>query len=157
MEKLVNPIFPSFTLDSFLDFLQCYIFLCKVADDVGNEVNKVFEEWGSKRGRSKYEQKSWNASSNSPWQDETWPSKPQLTAHHSSQGGTNNSTQDTMEEPLEIGNWEENEAWLNEGQVGPRQLVYEGDQLVPENLQALQVDVQLRVDFKPCLLKDIST
>jgi hypothetical protein len=60
-----------------------------------------------------------------------------------------------MEEPLEIGNWEENEAWLNEGQVGPGQLVYEGNRLVPENLQAL--DVQLRVDFKPCLLKDIST
>ena len=35
-----------------------------------------------------------------------------------------------MEEPLEIGNWEENEAWLNEGQVGPGQLVYKGNQLV---------------------------
>ena len=45
-----------------------------------------------------------------------------------------------MEEPLEIGNLEENEAWLNEGQVGPGQLVYKGNQLVMHWVPAIRDD-----------------
>jgi hypothetical protein len=46
---------PRFKLDSFQAFIESNIFLCNVADFVGNEVDKVFREWETKEGRSKYE------------------------------------------------------------------------------------------------------
>jgi hypothetical protein len=66
-EKVVNPVFPDFVLDSFPNFIQCYIFLCKIAEHLGDEVNKVFKEWDTEDGRSNFKKRSQNTSTNRPW------------------------------------------------------------------------------------------
>jgi hypothetical protein len=36
-----------FTLATFPNFLRCYVFLCKVAEDIADEVQEVFSQWES--------------------------------------------------------------------------------------------------------------
>ena len=66
-EKVVNPVFPDFVLDSFPNFIQCYIFLYKIVEHLGDEVDKVFKEWDTDDGRSNFKKRSQNTSTNRPW------------------------------------------------------------------------------------------
>jgi len=67
--KGVYPTPYTFSLETFCGFLQCYIFLCKVADYAAEEIQKVFDKWETPRGRKKYEKIATKASnSKKPWQ-----------------------------------------------------------------------------------------
>ena len=42
---MVYPTEYVFTLATFPDFLRCYVFLCKVAEDIADEVQELFTQW----------------------------------------------------------------------------------------------------------------
>jgi len=39
--QVVYPMEPAFSLQTFPDFIHCYIFLCKVADYIAEQVNNL--------------------------------------------------------------------------------------------------------------------
>ena len=49
--QLVYPINARFILNDFWSYIQCYMFFCKLADHVGGEVEKVFQEWETENGK----------------------------------------------------------------------------------------------------------
>src|ERR1700747_402505 len=46
-DKVVSPLKSGFPLETFPDFILCYILLCRIADHVAEKVNGVFEKWKS--------------------------------------------------------------------------------------------------------------
>jgi hypothetical protein len=139
-EKIVFPVAGNFRLDSFPEFLLCYIFLCKVANHIGTEIDRVFGEWETKEGRLRYEESSRKAREN-PWRRLAGP--PRSRGGGSSRlAGSGSSAQDAME-PLELEDCEDNGMIVTPNE---RRLVHGGDQLVRGNLQAF--DAHLGVESK---------
>jgi hypothetical protein len=134
-EKVVYPVKPYFTLDNFAAFVRCYIFLCKVADYVANEIDNVFKEWETEDGRSKFKERS-QAAKARPWRDEDEPRSPTTRRRSSSSGGGGTNAQD-MEDRVDDGMSDT----PNECQG-----VHGGDKMVQENLQAF--DALAGVDSK---------
>ena len=118
---------PSFDLSTFPAFIACFIVLCRVSDYVRGDINKVFEEWETEDGRSKYEERCQNTGARDPWR---LVAKPESTSHDSSGLSGGRSTQDAMEGM---------EDWESTGDIetNKRQPVNEGEQLVRENLRLL--------------------
>jgi hypothetical protein len=123
--KVVFPVKPQFVLNTFSSFLRCYMFLCKVAEYVGNEVERVFKEWETEEGRLKFQERSRDTRARSPWRHATSPEL--MTRDSSCLGSSGSSAQDAME--LEM---EECESGQNEPQ-----LLDGGDRLVRQNLRIL--------------------
>ncbi len=72
-EKVVWPILPIFRLNGFPAFIRCYLFLCKVADYLCDSVDKVFKEWETEEGRTKFQERNRNASGSRPWRSKYQP------------------------------------------------------------------------------------
>ena len=72
-EKVVWPILLTFRLNGLPAFIRCYVFLCKVADYVRDSVDKVFKEWETEDGRTKFQERSRNASGSRPWRSKYQP------------------------------------------------------------------------------------
>lgn len=115
-EKSVFPV-THFGLESFPAFVACYIFLCKVANHIGNEIDDVFSEWTTQDGRSKYEESS-RKSRRAPWRRLAGPSR---TTASDSSGRVGSGSSAQVDNGMSV--------TPNERQV------HAGDQLVRENLQ----------------------
>ena len=61
-DQYINPIEPAFPLQRFPDFIRCYIFLCRVADDIANQVGDEFKRWGTETGKVELKEKNRNVS-----------------------------------------------------------------------------------------------
>jgi len=66
-DKVVVPVEPAFHLDTFLDFIRLYLFLCKIADDSAGNINKVFQKWGSEKDKLEFQNNLRARSSEVPW------------------------------------------------------------------------------------------
>jgi hypothetical protein len=124
-----------FNLSTFPAFIECYIVLCRISDYVHDEVNKVFEEWKTKDGRSKYEERCRNTGARGPWRLEAKPRSTTTSRDPSCLGG--GSAQDAME-PQDMEDWES----IGDTSIethNERQPVNGGDQLVQKNVRLLDV------------------
>ena len=64
--KVVYPTTNCFSLATFPTFLECYMLLCKIADHMAQEFDKVVKKWGTLDGRKELEQRAFDAN-NHPW------------------------------------------------------------------------------------------
>ena len=64
--KVVSPTKYCFSLATFPSFLKCYMFLCKIADYMAQQFDKVVKKWETKDKRKELEQRAKDANNN-PW------------------------------------------------------------------------------------------
>ena len=92
-------------MNTFWGYLRCYIFLCKVADYISEETKRVFEDWETKDGKAKFQERGSNTCAKTVWQYATWP---QLESHnllHNLGGSDSGGGQDVEPLEMEDGKW----------------------------------------------------
>ncbi|KAL5504678.1 hypothetical protein ACEPAH_7341 [Sanghuangporus vaninii] len=126
-EVVVTRTTTSFDLSIFHEFLNCYIFLCRLADLIGEGVQKVFAKWETVEGRQYLQQKNRDAAEK-PWRlrekPQSAPSKKRTRTDEGSQGRG-------AQEDVDLPDWEPFEEQL-EGPLPPG-----GDPLLEANLRIL--------------------
>ncbi|KAF9476069.1 hypothetical protein BDN70DRAFT_194076 [Pholiota conissans] len=71
---IMHPPIGTFTLSNFLDFIFCYIILCKIANVTAQLVDDVYAKWKTEAGRKEMEEKS-EAASRTPWRRSLCPER----------------------------------------------------------------------------------
>ncbi|KAL5483181.1 hypothetical protein ACEPAI_8410 [Sanghuangporus weigelae] len=126
-EVVVTCTTTSFDLSSFHEFLNCYIFLYRLADRIAEDVQKVFAKWETMEGRQYLQQKNRNAAEK-PWRLREKPqSAPSKKRTHTDEGSQGRGAQ----EDIDLPDWEPFEEQF-QGPLPPG-----GDPLLEANLRIL--------------------
>ena len=64
--KVVSPTKYCFSLATFLTFLECYMFLCKIADYMAQKFDEVVKKWDTGDEKKELKQRAIDANNN-PW------------------------------------------------------------------------------------------
>ena len=64
--KVVSPTKYCFSLATFPTFLECYMFLCKIADYMAQKFDEVVKKWDTKDRKKELKQRAIDANNN-PW------------------------------------------------------------------------------------------
>ena len=136
--KVVYPSETAFGLETFQTFIECYFFLCKVADHVAEEVNEVFESWNSQNDELELRNNLRAKSREVPWRPKYkprgGPSSPLTLPDLGDDGDSGSGGVQGEMECIEMEDWELTEGGVENKRPG---LLTEGDRLVRANLQVL--------------------
>jgi len=136
---MIYPLEPQFDLETLPVFIECYVFLCNIADHIAEGVDEDFKRWESKDTKSKHQNALRAESNGIPWRQEFRPRPGQKSLHTSSylDGGKNSSgTVQGEMVYIEKEDWD----WELTGEDVDNErpsLVTESGQLVQANLQVL--------------------
>ncbi|KAI0296766.1 hypothetical protein B0F90DRAFT_1745007 [Multifurca ochricompacta] len=131
---VVAPTELRYNLDNLHEFIECYIFLCKVADHSAGEVENVFQNWESERGKQDLKERNYRANQR-PWRMRHKPEAPKKSRKRGRQG--DDRSQGVMEDLESFRDGVEDGPALNDVQ-GEEPVIHEGDPLIRANLRALE-------------------
>ncbi|OCB91035.1 hypothetical protein A7U60_g1729 [Sanghuangporus baumii] len=98
-EVVVTRTTTSCELSTFHEFLNCYIFLCRLADRIAEDVQKVFAKWKTVEGKQYLQQKNRNAAEK-PWRlHEKLQSAPSKKWTHTDEESQGHGAQDDVDLP----------------------------------------------------------